>query len=751
MEKYNARKMTRSEFLRLSSIGLGSLFVSPVLGVSNSDQKNTRKSDLLDTRFWENWSPEIPNRLHPLTHELAEKALGGTYGDLLVNADWDFPEGKDPALSANKKYALAARSLANNSPLRIELGELIVGAATVKESSMHRVPLLNIDSASHTTPDFRCILEIGYKGLKQQIKKRLSQVDLDEKGTDLLESMLITLEAASLWHKRYMDEINRLYHISDGSSRLFYKKLGEALQNVPENPPQTFREAVQSLWFAYAFQRLLGNWLGIGRIDVMLDPYLKADLAEKRITLDEAREIMAHFWIKGCEWITNNNTNGSGDAQFYQNIILGGIDKTGKDITSPVTYLVLDVVEELHISDFPIAVRLGRKTPDKLFQRIAEVQRRGGGIVSLYNEEVVIDGLTRFGYPLEEAREFTNDGCWETIIPGKTAFLYIPCDMTQVLSRTLNLPDTKSLAYSDFDSLYQSFLINLKKEIGQLQDSLDQAWLHANPNPALSFLVEGCIEKGRGYNERGPKYSVMGIHYGGVSDTANSFLVLKKLVFEEQFISLEKFVDILRNDWKNQESLRQLIQNRISFYGNDNAEADEMMGRIFNDYASIVGETKYRNGVYRPCGISTFGREIDWRMLRYASPEGSLKGDVLATNCSPTPGSDKKGPTSALNSYCKLDFTRMPSGATLELKLLPSSVKGKNGVNALVSLAKSFYEQKGFYLHIDVVDSAVLIDAQLHPERYRNLPVRVAGWSARFTTLSREWQNMIIQRTQHLA
>ena len=217
--------------------------------------------------------------------------------------------------------------------------------------------------------------------------------------------------------------------------------------------------------------------------------------------------------------------------------------------------------------------------------------------------------------------------------------------------------------------------------------------------------------------------------------------MLKKLVFEENYIGLNHFVNILRHNWEGNEGLRRLVQNRFTFYGNDHAEADDMMKRVFDDYTSIVGRVKERNGLKRPCGISTFGREIDWRMARRATPEGSRVGDILATNCSPTPGSDRKGPTAVLNSYCKLDFTRCPNGATVELKVLPDSVKDENGIAALVALAKTFREKGGFYMHIDVVDSATLIDAQMHPEKYPNLPVRVAGWSARFTTLCKEWSS----------
>ena len=754
MDGNSSAKMSRKDFLKVSSIGLGGLVMglkSPVAGAAEASSLPKEDKRNLYESWHSPWQPEIPRRLSDRTHELAWLGLSGEIGKTMGRVDW--PCELDPGLTPQKKFAAAAKSVAENVPLRILPGELIVGSATLIEGAESRVPVLKEWGVNHTTFQFERILNIGYDGIREEIRERLASGTLDERGRDMNEAALITLDAADIWQKR---NIGLLEQMRDGEEtvegRKFYQVIIDTLEQVPDRAPRSFREAVQSLWSMYCFNRLMGNWSGVGRIDKMLGPYLKEDLRKGVLTLDEAREILAHFWIKGTEWIGYHIN--SGDAQFYQNIILGGIDKDGREVTNEVTYLVLDIVEELHISDWPVAVRLGDKTPEKLFRRVAEVQRFGGGIVSVYSENVVIDALVKFGYPLDEAREFTNDGCWEAIIPGKTYFLYTPNDMVEVLGRTLHLYDGQDPAvdYPDFESLYSAFRANLHRDIDDLQGRFDHS--HGNldwlPNTLASIFVEGCLEKGRNYWTRGPKYIMEGIHYGGVSDTANSLLVLKKLVYEDKFLTLNEFLDILRSNWEGSEGLRRTIQNRFDFYGNDNAEADAMMCRVFDDYTAIVGEVKERDGIKRPCGISTFGREVDWRMKRRATPEGSRIGDILATNCSPTPGSDRKGPTSALNSYCKLDFTNSPSGATLELKILPSSVKGENGIKALVGLMKTFREKRGFYMHVDVVDTATLIDAQRHPEKYPNLPVRVSGWSARFTTLCKEWQDMIIQRTQQI-
>jgi len=539
---------------------------------------------------------------------------------------------------------------------------------------------------------------------------------------------------------------------SSGDERTTYEAVRQALARVPEEPPATFHEAVQSLWFAYAFQRLMGNWSGLGRIDEMLGPFLKQDLSEGRLTLDEARELLAHFWIKGCEWIGAIDVP-SGDAQHYQNVVLSGVNAAGEDVTNEVTYLILDVVEELHISDFPIAVRVSPRTPDRLLRRLAEVQRHGGGIVSVYNEDVAVEGLVRFGYSLDEARTYANDGCWEVLIPGRTTFGYLPFDALGLLHEVLGLQDTSQPApdFPSFDRLYAAYLERLSKHLDWHHEVADTWADNGHPAPLVSLLVEDCIERARGYYDRGSRYYALAPHAGGLANVANSLLAVKTLVYDERRMALPEFVDVLRSDWADQEPLRRYIQTRLPCYGNDNDEADAMLQQVFNDYTDLVARVKERRGVKRPCGISTFGREIEWaapRGSRKASPDGHRVGAVLATNFSPSPGTDREGPTAALQSYCKMDFTRTPNGATLELKLHPGSTRGEEGLEALVGLLRTFIELRGFYLQIDVVDSALLLDAQRHPDKYPNLSVRISGWSARFATLSREWQDMIIARTQ---
>jgi len=714
-------------------------------------------------------------RLSEATRELAARYISGAIGCLVQPATFALdPDFLATGPTPNRHYAEAVRLIAAQAPLRILPGERLAGAATISEAAWHKTPLTPFGSISHTTLGFEKALRIGCRGIREQIDERMNRGGLDAEGVDLLEAMRRCLDAAGTWHARHVTALETLVSESSGSERSHWETVLAGLRAVPENPPSSFREAVQALWMLWDFQRLCGNWSGIGRIDKLLGPYLERDLEAGMITLDEARELLAHFWIKGCEWTTGrghcmSDGPNSGDAQYYQNIVLAGVDEQGEPVLNAVTDLVLDVVEELHISDFPIAVRLSAQTPERLLRRVAAIQRLGGGIIAVYNDDRIIPNLVAFGYPLAEARNYANDGCWEILIPGKTSFGYQPFDALLLLQEVLGLSATEPVArhekvecdewkahhpeagiaarFPDFDALYAAFRERLAATVEALLDSHP---FHDLPCPLLSLLVDDCIERGRSYTQGGPTYTVRSPHAGGLADVVNSLLAIRRLVYEKQELSLDGLIGILQSDWKDEEPLRLRIQRNFDFYGNDSAEADALMQRVFNDYTGLVGATRERHGALRPAGISTFGREMSTYLPhRTATAAGSRKGAILAANFSPSPGTDKRGPTAVIRSHCAVNFSRLPCGTVLDLKILPQSVKGEAGLQALVAMMRTFVQLGGIFMQTDVVDNDLLRDAQEHPDKYPNLSVRVSGWSARFATLARDWQDMIINRTEH--
>ena len=469
---------------------------------------------------------------------------------------------------------------------------------------------------------------------------------------------------------------------------------------------------------------------------------------------------MASFFIKGCEWILSDTPVATGDAQHYQNLVLAGIDEDGSEVTNAATYLALDIVEELGISDYPITMRLNPNTPERLLRRIAEVMRHGGAIVAIYNEPLILRALEKEGYCTTEARRFANDGCWEIQIPGKTNFSYSPFDGLQILNQLLNINTQDDVpAFSSAEAIYQAYLVKLDQVIHQLYQQRitdvyelrDGRWRSikaVKPSSVVSLFEDGCLQKGQFYDDLGPEYTLRSPHIGGAPDVANSLHAIDQLVFKEKKLTLSELVSLLRSNWEGEEVLRQYVRTKYTYYGNDTDEADFWHSRLLNDFADLVH--KYaQNSVYPVRfvpGVSTFGRQVDWLPNRTATAFGYRKGDILAGNDSPTPGTDFAGATAMIKSHCKSDLIRQSCGAALDVKILPATLSGENGVEALISLMRGFLDLGGIFLQLDAVDVQTLFEAQIHPENYKTLSVRVSGWNARFVTLNREWQNMIIER-----
>lgn len=692
-----------------------------------------------------------PIRLSNATRRFAYESLNYKYGKETwetQSVSMDDCENFEE-LSPLQKYDVAIERIVKEAPIRICEGEKISGAATFGNAINHFVPATFSDkpicySISHLTIDFETVLKKGVNHLLKQAEESLKEYKETEKEPFVL-SCLHCLNCMKIWHERYLSELK---------NKSEYSKNFENLQNVPFNPAKNFYEAVQSLWFTFAFVRLCGNWPGIGRIDWLLGDYLEKDLKDGTLTIDEAREILAHFFIKGCEWVRGGDY-GSGDAQHYQNILLGGIDENGNDVTNTATYLVLDIIEELGISDFPTTVRINKNTDNKLLNRVSEVIRYGGGVIAVYNEDLIIKSLVNYGYELSEARKFANDGCWEVQIPGKTYFTYGPFDALKVFQQSTLDNYSENTCYLDFESLYNAFIKDLKSRVMDIitakneycfvntkVPTKDWDWKPVTPCTVVSIFEQGCIENGRSYFEGGPIYNVFSPHIGGLPDVVNSLYAIKKLVFDEKKVSFNDLMIALKNNWENNETLRQYALNRYSYFGNDNDEVDFIAKSIINDFAQICDSMQ--SGYKTPAGVSTFGRQLEWSPHRMATPYGKKAHDVLAGNFSPTPGTDKEGATAIIKSYCKADLKRTVSGAALDIKLLPSAVNGENGVETIASLIKGFVSLGGHFMQLDIADTELLKLAQEHPEDYQNLSVRVSGWNARFVTLNKEWQDMII-------
>ncbi len=694
-----------------------------------------------------------PIRLDKRIRDWARLSMSGKYGD---------EAGKTPFVAIScadfyslpmlDKHDICLHEIVKNAPIRICEQELVSGSATLGEAINHTLPAFYngekvFSGVSHLTINFKTTLEKGIDYYENEINARLKDENLSADQVRFLQSLLSTIDALRIYHRRYLE-----------ATKTIKPEIYQNLLQVPFSPARNFYEAVQSVWFVFSFVRLCGNWPGIGRIDWLLGDYLKSDLESGVITLKRAREILASFFIKGTEWIRSNPTPSSGDAQHYQNIVLAGIDEFGKEVTNEVTYLVLDIVEELGISDFPITVRVNEKTSEKLLNKVAKVIRHGGGVVAVYNEPLIIKSMTDYGYDEREARHFANDGCWEVQVPGATHFRYVSFDALSLLQKVAN--DYENANFDTFEELYKAYMVRLKEYLTEIKtnfcltenniDNWGEEWTIYSrlPVSVVSLFTDGCIEKAKSYNENGAKYTVCSPHIGGTADVVNSFYAIKKLVFDEKIITLKELFTALKSDWKGYERIQAKTKG-YSFYGTDNDEVDEIYKTLMHDFFLACKELDDMEEIKFPAGASTFGREIDWREGRLATASGKTSGVILAGNSSPTPGTDTEGATAVIKSYCKANLAEMVTGCALDIKISPDMLSGERGIVVIKSLIRGFVSLGGYFMQIDTVSSDTLKKAQENPSEYKTLSVRVSGWNARFITLTREWQDMIINRTAY--
>lgn len=701
-----------------------------------------------------------PVRTSAFARQYAKDSLAGRFGKEFMEypyLDMSDVEGL-MEFAPYDRYDMSILRIAERAPLRVVKGELLVGSATLGAATWHRTPT-SLDgknelhySTSHLTCNFDRVLREGLDSFRDRIAAKMEEKKDDPVSVRCLESFMNVYNAIRTYHQRYLMFLAQCKLQAAPEDKAYYQELYDNLKNVPFQPPKTFREGVQALWFTFSFIRLEGNWPGIGRIDWMLGDLLENDLKKGIITEDEARELLAHFFIKGTEWC-NHLSRGSGDAQHYQNLILGGSDGKGGDVSNEVTRLVLEIIEEYPISDYPIAVRLSDRTPEWVTRKMAEAMRHGSGVIALYNEDLVMESLKKMGYADDEIWQFANDGCWEVQIPGKTNFSYSPFDVLKLCQEEVfGLGKHGAVSYDSYEELYDAYRRCIAKYMEQFHrdrdhDIYDQATLQ-NPQSTVSFFEDDCIDRAKDYYCGGVRYVVRSPHPGGFPDLANNLYAIKKLVFDDKKVTYPELIQILENNWEGHEELRLFARNNYVYYGNDNDEVDGIMADLVRDFVQEGTKVRERNHILRPMGISTFGRQIDWKDQRYASADGFCVGDILAGNMSPTPSTDMAGATAIIKSHCKVDYTDLACGTVLDIKLDPSCINGEEGITAMEGLMRGFTELGGFFMQIDVIDNEVLKEAQKHPENFQSLAVRVSGWSARFVTLSDEWQRMIIERSE---
>jgi len=628
----------------------------------------------------------------------------------------------------------------------------------------------------HTALDGK-IYRKGMLDFKREINEQIDSLDFvnDPEATDKLEqlrAMAVSCDAVIVFAERHAALAKKMAVTEKNPQRVAeLKKIVEVCRHVPARAPRNFWEAIQMYWFVHLGTITeLNGWdaMNPGHFDQHLQPFFENDLAAGKLTREAAKELLSCFWIK-----VNNHpappkvgitARESGTYNDFTNINLGGIQPDGSDAVNEVSYLLLEVAEELHILQPGNSVHISAKTPDSFLKAAVKVIRRGHGFPSVFNPDVYVKELLRQGKSLQDAWEGGCSGCIEVGAFGKEAFLLTGyLNVPKILEVTLNngvdlltgkkasIETGNPLKFKNFEDLYNAFLKQLHFVVEQkirVSNYIDRMFAKYAPAPFLSVVIDDCISKGRDYYNGGPRYNTSYIQCTGLGTVTDSLTVLKKHIFEEKTVSMSDLLAAQKNNFEGYERLRQFILNRTPFFGNDDEYADEIAVRVYNDLlAAIDGKPNIKGESYHVNMLSTTCHVYFGKVLG-ASPNGRLAEKPISDGTSPSHGADTHGPTAVMRSLAKLDQTKS-GGTLLNLRFVPSLLKREKDVEKLGQLIRSYFTLGGHHVQFNIVDTATLRAAQENPEEYRDLMVRMAGYSDYFNHMNEDLQEEIIARTEN--
>ena len=628
----------------------------------------------------------------------------------------------------------------------------------------------------HTAGDGK-LFRMGLLDFKEKIAAALSRLDLErdpeayEKRVELI-AMDIAADAMIAYARRHAQAARALAErASDPKRKHELLKIAEVCEWVPAHAPRNFWEALQGYWFYHlGVITELNGWdaFNPGHLDQHLFPFYRQDIESGALTPEEAKELLSCFWIK-----FNNQpappkvgvtAAESGTYNDFVNINLGGLTPDGKDGSNELSYLILEVADELHLLQPQVNLQVSRVTPDRLLEAACRVVRKGYGYPPMFNADMVVEELLRQGKSIEDAREGGTSGCVETGAFGKEAYILSGYfNLPKVLEITLNNgwdPRTKKRIgletgdprdFGSFDELFSAWERQLRHFIDiKIRGNAIVQGLYAAemPAPFLSILIDDCIEKGKDYNAGGARYNTTYIQGVGIGTLTDSLSAIKHHVFEERTFTMGELLEALSSNFEGREPLRQVLLNKTPRYGNDDDRADELMRRAFDAFFQAVeGRPAPRGGVYHINMLPTTVH-IYFGQVTGATPDGRPAGRPLSEGISPVQGADRAGPTAVIKSVAKMDHAKT-GGTLLNMKFSPQVLEGEEGIKKFARLIRTYFALGGHHVQFNVVSAEVLREAQQKPEEYRGLLVRVAGYTDYFCDLSRALQEEIISRTEH--
>jgi trans-4-hydroxy-L-proline dehydratase len=589
---------------------------------------------------------------------------------------------------------------------------------------------------------------------------------------DELRAMVIAADAVIRFAERHAEKAEAMaQREADPSRKWELKKIAEVCRHVPARAPRDFWEALQAYWFTHlAVVSELNTWDSFcpGRFDQHLYGFYQMGMEDGTLTWDKAKELLECLWVK-----FNNQpappkvgVTAAESATYtdFANINTGGLKRDGSDGVNDVTYLILEVVDEMHLLQPSSNLQLSKKNPDAFLKRGMEIVRQGWGQPSIFNADMVVEELLRQGKSLEDARCGGTSGCVETGAFGKEAYILTGYfNLPKVLEIMLNngidprtgkkigIETGDARCFSSYEQLFEAFCKQLHYFVDvkvRGNNVIERLYADYMPAPFLSMLVDDCIAKGRDYNNGGPRYNTTYIMGVAPATCTDSLAAIKYHVFDGNTATMDELLEAIAHNFEGHEKMRLLLWNKTPKFGNDDDYADAILVHLFNAFFDDVnGRRNTKGGYYRVNYLSTTCH-VYFGSMTGATPDGRKAWEPLSDGISPVQGADRQGPTAVIKSAAKMDHART-GGTLLNQKFTPQLLKGEDGLDKVAQLVRAYFRLDGHHIQFNVVTAATLRAAQTDPEKYRDLIVRVAGYSDYFCDLTRALQDEIIARTEH--
>ena len=657
----------------------------------------------------------------------------------------------------------------------------------------------------HVTVDYGQVLRHGFKGIIARAMRAILELDTQNAASqerkDFLEAVIICAKGIIHYAHRCAKQAETLAEEErDLQRKEELLQIAQICRTVPEHPAKTFHEGLQAFWFTHMalYLESNGHSMSPGRFDQYMYPYYKRSVLDGGMNLSWARELLDSLWVKFnevCKLRDAGFAKGFGGYPMFQNLNVGGQKAKGGDATNPLSFECLETSIRTRLPQPSLSIRVWKQSPQSLLRKGAELARTGIGMPSWFNDNIVMQSILHRHVPLEEARNYAILGCVEPNIPGKTLGMHGSAffNFVKVLEITLNNgrwnntqigPATGEVrSFRNIDELLQAFreqMAYFLKILVIADNELDKAHGERNPLPYQSSLIEDCITKGKSAQQGGARFNMTAAQGVGVANVADALMTIQKLVFESRQMDMDFLLALLESNYGTGfeedtfgsftegvasgpaelserakavtpelgEYWRQMIRNHVPKYGNDVQEVDELAKMTALVFCEELDKHRNVRGGRFMAGLYPVSSNVPMGKVCGATADGRKAGEPLADGVSPSAGQDRHGPTAALNSVARLAQALAGNGALLNQKFHPSALAGEAGLDNLVSLIKTYFHRGGSHVQFNVIDRDTLLAARAHPEKYKNLVIRVAGYSAHFVNLNPAIQNDVISRTE---